>query len=199
MFTSDDAPDASAAARAQAAAAAAVHSDVALAICDASASAGNRALATKVKLAGYPALAARATKGGGLRVVPLVDTDVRAEIAKLSAATAPPPQQPQGASAPAPKRSPYEPPSKHAKAGATRAFPGKGQGVFWPRMPCLRCGCPWWSGEDWDARCVRCGWCCESEGYDNDSQPLERGGWRARFDAFSAHLREGRVAPWPPK
>lgn len=27
----------------------------------------------------------------------------------------------------------------------------------WPRMPCLRCGCPWWLGEDWDARCARCG------------------------------------------
>ena len=27
-----------------------------------------------------------------------------------------------------------------------------GVGIYWPRMPCLQCGCPWWLGEDWDAR-----------------------------------------------
>jgi len=50
----------------------------------------------------------------------------------------------------------WDPPmGKLAKPGATRMFPGKGRGVFWPRMPCLRCGCPWWQGEDWDAKCMR--------------------------------------------
>eukprot|EP00983_Pelagomonas_calceolata_P012752 407670-Pelagomonas_calceolata.AAC.7 len=52
----------------------------------------------------------------------------------------------------------WDPPiGKLAKPGATRSFPGKGRGVFWPRMPCLRCGCPWWQGEDWDAKCMRYG------------------------------------------
>lgn len=93
----------------------------------------------------------------------------------------------------------FDPPSKHAKAGATRTFPGKGKAEFWPKMPCLRCGCPWWSGEDWDAKCVRCGWCCESEGYDDDSEPLKKGGWQEKYDEFSAYIREGRTAPWPPR
>lgn len=36
-----------------------------------------------------------------------------------------------------------------------QVFPGRGKGVYYPRMPCLRCGCPWWLGEDWDATCMR--------------------------------------------
>jgi hypothetical protein len=54
----------------------------------------------------------------------------------------------------------WDPPSgKAAKAGAKRKMgPGKGTtAIYWPRMPCLSCGCPWWLGEDWDARCARCG------------------------------------------
>lgn len=42
-----------------------------------------------------------------------------------------------------------------AKPGAKRMFPGRGRGIYWPRMPCLHCGCPWWQGEDWDAQCMR--------------------------------------------
>ena len=45
----------------------------------------------------------------------------------------------------------YDPPKNQVKAGAKAHLPG-GLAVFWPRMPCLRCGCPWWLGEDWDAR-----------------------------------------------
>lgn len=48
------------------------------------------------------------------------------------------------------------PTGKYAKAGMRRAMP-KGTAVFYPRMPCLRCGCPWWLGEDWDSRCARYG------------------------------------------
>lgn len=197
VFTSSDvSADAATEARAAAEDAAAAHTDVAVAVCDAAASAGNGALAAKLKLSACPALAVRASKGGGLRVVPLAGAaDLSAAVAKLSTGPPAPPQPAVSAR----KRSPYEPPSKNAKAGAKRAFPGKGTCIYWPRMPCLRCGCPWWSGEDWDARCVRCGWDCETEGYDDDSKPLRRGGWKERFDDFSAHIREGRVAPWPPK
>lgn len=47
------------------------------------------------------------------------------------------------------------------------------------QMPCLRCGCNRWLGEDWDARCARCSWTCETQGYDNESRPLPR--FRARW------------------
>ena len=106
----------------------------------------------------------------------------------------------------APPGCPYEPPlGKEAVAGAQRSF-AKGVkamasvggptvlGVFWPKMPCLSCGCPWWQGEDWDAKCVRCGWDCETDGYDDDSRPLPEN--RARFEAFSAAIKQGRVAEY---
>jgi hypothetical protein len=71
----------------------------------------------------------------------------------------------------------WDPPSgRAAKPGSKQKFPAAAvhgassnssskavTAVFWPRMPCLDCGCPWWLGEDWDATCarcacVRCGW-----------------------------------------
>ena len=103
----------------------------------------------------------------------------------------------------------FDPPHKGAKAGALRAFElpaAKGSsgrrgrrvtGVYWPKMTCLQCGCPWWSGEDWDAVCVRCGWCCLHEGYDDDSRPLQAGGWAAKHAEFAALIKQGRTAPWP--
>lgn len=47
----------------------------------------------------------------------------------------------------------FDPPGAAAKAGSKKQLP-TGVGVFWPKMPCLRCGCPWWLGEDWDAKCA---------------------------------------------
>ncbi|GLI65239.1 hypothetical protein VaNZ11_008724, partial [Volvox africanus] len=89
----------------------------------------------------------------------------------------------------------YDPPSgKYGKPGARKQFGPRGRGVFWPRMPCLRCGCPWWLGEDWDAECVRCGWDCEADGYDDDSNPLPA--FKAKYDTFTAALREGRTPVW---
>lgn len=96
------------------------------------------------------------------------------------------------------KRSAFDPPAAGAKAGAVATFPGKGRAVYWPRMPCLRCGCPWWSGEEWDATCVRCSWGCEADGYDDDSRPLATGPWQARYNDFTALLKQGRAAQWPP-
>ena len=33
----------------------------------------------------------------------------------------------------------------------------EGTGHFYPKMPCLECGSPWWLGDDWDAECANCG------------------------------------------
>lgn len=60
-----------------------------------------------------------------------------------------------------------------------------------------RCGCPWWTSDEWDARCIRCGWDCESGGYDDNSQPLPK--YRPRWEGFVAHIREGRTAPYTRK
>ncbi|PRW34073.1 cobalamin synthesis P47K [Chlorella sorokiniana] len=92
----------------------------------------------------------------------------------------------------------FDPPGgKFAKPGATKRFPDGRMGYFYPKMPCLRCGCPWWSSEEWDARCLRCAWDCESQGYDNDSQPLAK--HRPKWEAFTAAIREGRTPVWTGK
>jgi hypothetical protein len=97
------------------------------------------------------------------------------------------------------KKSIYDPPEGAAKRpGTYRSFGKRGAAVYWPRMPCLRCGCPWWLGEDWDAVCVRCRWTAENDGYDDDSQPLKKGGWLERYQEFTALLKKGQTAPWPP-
>ena len=41
---------------------------------------------------------------------------------------------------------------------------------------------------------ARCGWDCEVDGYDDDSQPLPR--FKAKFDAFVAILKAGRAPAW---
>ena len=58
-------------------------------------------------------------------------------------------------------------------------------------MPCLRCGCPWYSGEDWDAVCMRCGWDCQVSGYDDESQPLPP--FRAQWQEFTAAIKDGKT------
>ncbi|KAF8071330.1 yciC [Scenedesmus sp. PABB004] len=99
----------------------------------------------------------------------------------------------------------WDPPAgAAAKPGAKRRLPaaavhgggvggrrGRATAVFWPRMPCLSCGCPWWLGEDWDATCARCGWSCEEGGYDDDSAPLPQ--HAERFAAIAAELKAGRT------
>lgn len=65
---------------------------------------------------------------------------------------------------------------------------------FYAKMPCLRCGCPWWLGDDWDASCVRCGWDCEGGGYDDDSRPLPE--HRERWQRFVRCVAEGKTAHW---
>ncbi|KAK9817275.1 hypothetical protein WJX72_012139 [[Myrmecia] bisecta] len=91
----------------------------------------------------------------------------------------------------------YDPPvGKLNKAGATRRYPGNQVGHYWPKMPCLHCGCPWWLGEDWDARCARCTWTCENDGYDDDSNPLPK--FAKTWAAFTAVIQSGRTPDWNP-
>jgi hypothetical protein len=86
-------------------------------------------------------------------------------------------------------------PPKGKKAGFKKRISLKGPPcVYWPRMPCLECGCPWWLGEDWDAECARCGWDCEEGGYDDDCNPLPE--YKARYQEIQAELATGRVPAW---
>jgi hypothetical protein len=46
-------------------------------------------------------------------------------------------------------------------------------------------------------RTHRCGWDCEADGYDDDSNPLPQ--YKARYDAITALLREGRTPDYKGK
>jgi len=61
---------------------------------------------------------------------------------------------------------------------------------FWPKMPCLACGSPWWRGDDWEAECANCG--AGAEEYDDAQQP--RPHRRAAFEAFRVELEAARRA-----
>ncbi|KDD76538.1 hypothetical protein H632_c190p1 [Helicosporidium sp. ATCC 50920] len=90
---------------------------------------------------------------------------------------------------------PFAPPEgKFARPGATQVLSSGMVAHFFPKMPCLRCGCPWWSTDDWDGRCIRCGWDCEAQGYDDDSQP--RAAHRARWSQLVALIQRGITPVW---
>jgi G3E family GTPase len=92
-------------------------------------------------------------------------------------------------------QSDFDPPTgKFARPGATKKMADGRNGVFFPKMPCLRCGCPWWSSDDWTAKCLRCGWDCESKGYDDDSKPLLA--YVKKYEAFTTAIREGKTPDW---
>lgn len=89
----------------------------------------------------------------------------------------------------------YDPPTgKYARPGAIKRMNNGKTGHFFPKMPCLRCGCPWWSSDEWDARCLRCGWDCERVGYDDDSNPLPA--FRKKWELYTGMIKEGRTAEW---
>ena len=84
----------------------------------------------------------------------------------------------------------YDPPQgKQNRSGATKLTPDGKLVHFFPKMPCLRCGCPWWTSDDWDARCCRCRWDCQQGGYDDDSRPLPQ--HRAVWEKFVASIKGG--------
>ena len=57
----------------------------------------------------------------------------------------------------------------------------EGTGHFYPKMPCLECGSPWWLGDDWDAECANCGEGADS--YDDDMRPIGKK-YKRRFEQF---------------
>ncbi len=84
----------------------------------------------------------------------------------------------------------FDPPQgKQNRSGATKLTPDGKLVHFFPKMPCLRCGCPWWTSDDWDARCCRCRWDCQQGGYDDDSRPLPQ--HQAVWQKFVASIKGG--------
>ena len=87
----------------------------------------------------------------------------------------------------------FDPPTgKQNRSGATKLTPDGKLVHFFPKMPCLRCGCPWWTSDDWDAKCCRCRWDCQQGGYDDDSKPLpqHKAVWQKFVDSI-----KGGVTP----
>lgn len=92
----------------------------------------------------------------------------------------------------------YSPPEgKACRSGATKLTPDGKVVHFFPKMPCLRCGCPWWSSDQWDAKCIRCTWNCERGGYDDDSNPLPE--HQARWAHFVGLIKSGVTPEWKGK
>ena len=74
-----------------------------------------------------------------------------------------------------------------AKGTDMKQFPN-GTGHFYPKMPCLECGSPWWLGDDWDAECANCGG--DAESYDNEQKPHKA--FKRRFARFRELIDELR-------
>ena len=66
-----------------------------------------------------------------------------------------------------------------------KQFPN-GTGHFYPKMPCLECGSPWWVGDDWDAECANCGG--DAESYDDEQKPHKA--FKRRFARFRELIDE---------
>jgi len=74
-----------------------------------------------------------------------------------------------------------------AKGTDMKQFPN-GTGHFYPKMPCLECGSPWWLGDDWDAECANCGG--DAESYDDEQKPHKA--FKRRFARFRELIDELR-------
>jgi hypothetical protein len=88
----------------------------------------------------------------------------------------------------------YDPPKNSGGSKATKLTKDGKIIHFFPKMPCLRCGCPWYSSDGWDGHCVRCGWDCEKGGYDDDSKPLPQ--HKEQWNKFVISIRNGVTPAW---
>jgi len=88
----------------------------------------------------------------------------------------------------------YDPPKNFGGSEATKLTKDGKIVHFFPKMPCLRCGCPWWSSDGWDGHCIRCGWDCEKGGYDDDSKPLPQ--HKDQWSKFVISIRNGVTPAW---
>jgi hypothetical protein len=89
----------------------------------------------------------------------------------------------------------YDPPQgKQNRSGTTKLTPDGKMIHYFPNMPCLKCGNPWWSSDDWDAVCVRCRWDCLTGGYDDNSKPLPE--HKAVWSKYVESIKAGITPQW---
>lgn len=89
----------------------------------------------------------------------------------------------------------YDPPQgKQNRSGTTKLTPDGKMIHYFPNMPCLKCGNPWWSSDDWDALCVRCRWDCLTGGYDDNSKPLPE--HKAVWSKYVESIKAGITPQW---
>jgi hypothetical protein len=97
-----------------------------------------------------------------------------------------------------PSPSIYDPPQgKQNRSGTTKLTPNGNLVHYFPKMPCLKCGNPWWTSDDWDALCIRCGWNCQTDGYDDDSKPLPK--YKEIWATYCASIKAGVTPAWKNK
>lgn len=89
----------------------------------------------------------------------------------------------------------YDPPQgKQNRSGSTKLTPDGKLVHYFPNMPCLKCGNPWWSSDDWDATCIRCKWDCLTGGYDDNSKPLPQ--HKAVWSKYVESIKAGVTPSW---
>lgn len=89
----------------------------------------------------------------------------------------------------------YDPPQgKQNRSGATKLTPDGKLVHYFPHMPCLKCGNPWWSSDEWDANCIRCRWDCLKGGYDDNSKPLPE--HKAVWAKYVESIKAGITPAW---
>jgi len=71
------------------------------------------------------------------------------------------------------------------KKSFSKVFPSGETGHYFPDMPCLACGSPWWFGEDWNSKCANCG--ADDRCYGADQQPIRA--YRRRYAQFALALQ----------
>lgn len=168
-------------------------------IADVGASPGNKALAKALGVKGSPSmLIFRNMKldkkfDGPDKVVDALAQEYRTLPAEVLSVPGKPlsKSQPNTTSEP----SLYDPPKgKQNRSGSTKLTPDGKLVHYFPNMPCLRCGNPWWTSDDWDALCVRCKWNCLTGGYDDNSKPLPQ--HKAVWQKYVDSIKSGITPAW---
>ena len=78
----------------------------------------------------------------------------------------------------------FEIPSTTSATTHSKTFPNGQIGQYFPDMPCLACGSPWWLGEDWNSKCANCG--ADDRCYGADQRPAKA--YRRKYAEFTRAL-----------
>jgi hypothetical protein len=164
--------------------------------CDVHASKANQVLAQALKASQLPAVHAyldmKLCIGGKVAGADATPAAVQELVTRLA------PAAPEEIAEETPEQAAlkeFDPPAgKYARPGETKAMLDGSTGHFFPKMPCLRCGNPWWSSDEWNAVCLRCGWDCERDGYDDDSAPLPA--FMGKWIKFVECIKAGKTPVW---